>query len=383
MVAVTKMLLACENFKENATAHLKEIWRSQDFTDVTLVSSDGLKLEAHKTVLSSCSSFFRDILIENPHPSVLLYMRGVSHKELELLLEFTYTGECEVEAAELQSFLRIGKELGVQGLLEDTTDNRALGLIPFVGKEEPGISDNPIQRTTLAELNEERRNFSEERILRKEDFSGAGSSQNDELPLDEEPEHSEFDKTLEESFAGSPTKREAKEDVEIKHECLHCGKTFCRKQRLETHKELKHGREELSCSSCDYKSFSEKALFRHNRSVHEGIRFTCDQCPFQATSQGNVTVHKKNKHDGVRYKCDQCDHSVTQYHNLVKHKKSKHEGVIYQCNHCDHEVKTEAYLKKHMRTMHEGNWLQCDICDFRSADKMKLKQHNTSMHSKS
>ena len=98
MVAVSQMLLACENFKENAVVNLKQIWRSQEFTDVTLVSSDGFKLEAHKTVLSSTSSFLRDILIGNQHPSVLIYMRGVTHKELELLLEFTYTGECQVGA---------------------------------------------------------------------------------------------------------------------------------------------------------------------------------------------------------------------------------------------------------------------------------------------
>ena len=96
MVAITKMHLACEKFKENAATNLRDIWGSRDFTDVTLVSSDGLKLEAHKTVLSSSSTFFRDILFENPHPSVLLYMRGVIHRELELLLEFTYTGECQV-----------------------------------------------------------------------------------------------------------------------------------------------------------------------------------------------------------------------------------------------------------------------------------------------
>ena len=98
MVGVSQVLLASENFKEDAVVNLKEIWRSQDFTDVTLVSSDGLKLEAHKTVLSSSSSFFRDVLIENLHPNVLIYMRGVTHKEMELLLEFTYTGECQVAA---------------------------------------------------------------------------------------------------------------------------------------------------------------------------------------------------------------------------------------------------------------------------------------------
>ena len=96
MVSVSQVLLASENFKENVFVNFKQIWRSKEFTDVTLVSSDGIRLEAHKTVLSSSSTFFRDILIENQHPSVLLYMRGVTHKELELLLELVYTGECQV-----------------------------------------------------------------------------------------------------------------------------------------------------------------------------------------------------------------------------------------------------------------------------------------------
>ena len=79
------MLLASENFQENAVVNLKQIWKRQEFTDVTLVSSDGFKLQAHKSVLTSWRSFFRDILIEHQHMSVLLFMRGVTHRELELL----------------------------------------------------------------------------------------------------------------------------------------------------------------------------------------------------------------------------------------------------------------------------------------------------------
>ena len=85
-----QVLLASENFNKKAVGDLKELWRSKEFTDVTLVSADGFKLEAHKTVLSSSSSFFRDILIENQHPSLLVYMRGMTQKELELLMEFTF-----------------------------------------------------------------------------------------------------------------------------------------------------------------------------------------------------------------------------------------------------------------------------------------------------
>ena len=48
-------------------------------------------------------------------------MRGVSRKEVELLLEFTYTGACQVEVADLKSFLKTGEELGYEGLLEAAT----------------------------------------------------------------------------------------------------------------------------------------------------------------------------------------------------------------------------------------------------------------------
>ena len=48
-------------------------------------------------------------------------MRGVSRKEVELMLEFTYTGACQVEVADLKSFLKTGEELGYKGLLEAAT----------------------------------------------------------------------------------------------------------------------------------------------------------------------------------------------------------------------------------------------------------------------
>ena len=53
MVSVSQVVLASENFKESAVLNVKQMWRSGEFTDVTLVSSEGLKLHAHKSVLST------------------------------------------------------------------------------------------------------------------------------------------------------------------------------------------------------------------------------------------------------------------------------------------------------------------------------------------
>ena len=283
-----------------------------------------------------------------------------------MLVMFTKTGKCQVEAEDLESFLRTGKELGLKGLLEDTIDNKDLGMVPVMSIEECDIANDAIEKSTLVEMNKE---------SNKPEMSNVENSLDVGLSLNENS--LEDDKTSQEQI---PMKAKIKEDVEIQYKCLYCKKSFSSKQRLRTHTEMRHGTDLVTCNSCEYTSFSEKAVLRHQRSVHEGIRYNCDQCPFQATSQGNVTVHKKNKHEGLRYQCNQCDLSVTQYHNLVKHKKSKHEGVVYKCQHCHHEVKTEASLKKHISTVHEGKWLQCDICDYRSAHVEKLKQHNKAMH---
>ena len=56
---------------------LKDLLDDTDFSDVTLVCDDAQQLKAHKVVLAHNSTFFRNILVTNPHPYPLLYMKGV------------------------------------------------------------------------------------------------------------------------------------------------------------------------------------------------------------------------------------------------------------------------------------------------------------------
>ena len=61
--------------------------------DVTLACSDGATLDAHKVILSSVSSYFRDILktASCKHPIIIL--KDTSKEEASAMLEFAYTGE--------------------------------------------------------------------------------------------------------------------------------------------------------------------------------------------------------------------------------------------------------------------------------------------------
>ena len=58
--------------------------------DVTLVSDDQNKVEAHKLVLSACSEYFRDIFENNQHSHPLVCLDGVSLEDLKNIMEYIY-----------------------------------------------------------------------------------------------------------------------------------------------------------------------------------------------------------------------------------------------------------------------------------------------------
>ena len=108
-----------DHFETNAPNTFRNLWNDQDFADVTLATVDNQQIRAHKVILSSCSKFFRDIFLMNPHQNPLLYLKGIRYKELALVIKFIYLGQCEVGQYELSDFLATGTDLKVGGLMED------------------------------------------------------------------------------------------------------------------------------------------------------------------------------------------------------------------------------------------------------------------------
>lgn len=107
--------LRWNDFEENISAGLQDLRNSNTFFDVTLLSETG-QVGAHKLILSACSSFFRQILVSNPHQHPLIYLKGVTKEEIVNLLNFMYCGEVNVAQAELSSFLAAAEDLKVKGL---------------------------------------------------------------------------------------------------------------------------------------------------------------------------------------------------------------------------------------------------------------------------
>ena len=86
-----------------------------------------MKLSIHKVILSACSPFFRSVLRRNQpatqQGSLVLYLKGVTYRDMESVLNFMYHGEVNVAQEDLNSFLAVAEDLQVKGLTQGPSNN--------------------------------------------------------------------------------------------------------------------------------------------------------------------------------------------------------------------------------------------------------------------
>eukprot|EP00092_Neocalanus_flemingeri_P019672 GFUD01021306.1.p1 GENE.GFUD01021306.1~~GFUD01021306.1.p1 ORF type:complete len:177 (+),score=48.53 GFUD01021306.1:16-546(+) len=113
-----KYELKSTEFGDNLSSYFRNLREEGDLFDITLACDDD-QLEAHKIILSASSVFFKSVIKRNPHRHPLLYLKGVKIDDLRSLLDFMYLGKTKVAQDHLETFLTLGKELGVKGLDRD------------------------------------------------------------------------------------------------------------------------------------------------------------------------------------------------------------------------------------------------------------------------
>jgi len=117
-----KFCLRWNDFERNISSAFKDIRDEKEFFDITIACEDE-QLQAHKVILSACSPFFKKVLYRNHHQHPLLYLKGVSFKDMESVLNFMYHGEVNVAQDDLNSFLQVAEDLRVKGLTQNNGGN--------------------------------------------------------------------------------------------------------------------------------------------------------------------------------------------------------------------------------------------------------------------
>ena len=316
-----KHTLTWHTYPDHLRGIMRDMMRSEDFADVTLVTNDKKALKAHRNILSACSPVFKDILqmsIQSNHP--MIYLNGIQYSEIESILQFMYLGEAKFYEERMNEFFCAVKDLKIKELSE---------VVNSSGQGHDHTRKEATEEVKVC-INESTETFAidDDKIIGdKAEIVG--------------------------SYNGMLQTPEDKQIFSSKYQCKLCDKT---------------------CST-------SSSLWHHNKNKHEGFKFACNLCDYQATQQRNLTVHIQSKHEGIKYACNQCDYQATSLVSLTRHIQSKHE-VKYACNQCDYQAGYQSDLTRHIQSKHEGVKFVCNQCDYQATtQKQRISNLNMKVSS--
>ena len=123
-----KFCLKWNDFESNVSSSFRELREAKALFDLTLVCGEFHTFQAHKVVLSASSPFFSRVLCQNAQNmntnNPMIYLRGISHNDLQYILDFIYYGEVNVTQDRLNSFLAVAEDLQIKGLTQGQNDSK-------------------------------------------------------------------------------------------------------------------------------------------------------------------------------------------------------------------------------------------------------------------
>ena len=101
-----------EKFQKSPSGMLQKMKDMEEFCDVTLISDDDKRFRAHKVVLASASTLFRDLFqnYDEETEYQVIHIRGVSSNLIAAMIDLVYDGETKVEERECDEFLKTLKQ---------------------------------------------------------------------------------------------------------------------------------------------------------------------------------------------------------------------------------------------------------------------------------
>ena len=118
-----KFSLKWNDYQQNSVQSFSSLRAESVFTDVTLVGDDHQQISSHKVVLSSCSEYFKNILIQNTHSHPMLCFDNVNANDLNQILDYVYLGEVQLYQEQLDRFLMLAQRFKIKGLLDNPVNH--------------------------------------------------------------------------------------------------------------------------------------------------------------------------------------------------------------------------------------------------------------------
>ena len=149
------LTLKKHDFDKFSSQTFKSYYKDTTISDMTIVCNDIKLIKAHKLILSSSSQVIKNLIKNSTGPSYVLKI-DVSFHNMDLLIEYIYTGECEVESIQLSGFLQDVEYLHVNGLNQNNASAENSGKIILRNHELKSLSVNVFRScykdTTLSDI---------------------------------------------------------------------------------------------------------------------------------------------------------------------------------------------------------------------------------------
>ena len=250
-----KFSLKWNDFQQTVSNSFRSLRKEADFFDVILVSDDQVYIEGHKLVLSASSDFFRSILKKCTNPNPMIYLTGISSRDLQFIIDYIYQGQVEIYQEHLDNFLEVAQKLKIAGLNsnEDKTENK-----PHVREISPQREENYSYNQQL----ESNDSFKEEAFMTTNQIS-----QIDKIGLPQSEMSWTFGSELDLKI------QEMTSEVNGILTCTVCGKTAKQKINLKKHIETHIKGLSFPCQQCGKTFRSRNSLQFHVSSKHRNIKF--------------------------------------------------------------------------------------------------------------
>ena len=154
-----------------------------------------------------------------------------------------------------------------------------------------------------------------------------------------------------------------------KHECIHCGTTFCSLKSLESHFKNEGPYHNNQCTTCHTRLTSHQEYREHVQTVHQGHWvYICGICDVKFSEKREHKEHRLKVHKKLNSKsvssngsnlkmCDLCGKEVA---SLATHHKVHHQTDEQTCQECGKICKTKYHLDDHIKGTHSR--VPCEIC---------------------
>ena len=376
-----------EDFKNHSKKTINELYRSQLYTDVTLVVNDGTTIPAHKFILGSSSSVLEKMLtsvnINNINNSII-FLPTVGLEDLLGVLTFIYLGEVKVSQDKLPGFFRLAADLKIN--TEGTSDKGQGEISNDVNRDL--MNENIEQGSKYIECIQEKDKKSSNTQEDSEDKNVYEEKSDQNL---EQEGHSEeqyyYEKNNERTEEQYDYEDESKNEVILVEEMSNDSNgpssldNFEIRDKVRVIEDLNRELKDLE-KELPLQVLVNTAENRINKlDISTMSSDNNEECNRENSkerkSKSNQFNSKSKRARKSEYLCDLCDYKATKPGALRKHIELFHETKLEQCTLCPYEGEKQLF-KKHLM-IHEANF-PCTLCHFNASTAGNLKRHIEEKH---